>query len=220
MNIDGLGPAIITVLLEKGLIKSVADLYTLKKERLIELDRFAEKSADNLINAIEASKNNNLDRLIFALGIKNIGSKAAKLLCEKFSDINGIINASTEEISQIDGFGDIMAQNVEKAFKEPHLIEIINRFKSYGINMSYKSSSDNGDKRLNGKTFVLTGTLPTMKRRDAQELIEKSGGKVSSSVSKKTDYVVAGDDAGNKLIKARQLGIRVISEQELIDITK
>ena len=172
------------------------------------------------INAIEASKNNNLDRLIFALGIKNIGSKAAKLLCEKFSDINGIINASTEEISQIDGFGDIMAQNVEKAFKEPHLIEIINRFKSYGINMSYKSSSDNGDKRLNGKTFVLTGTLPTMKRRDAQELIEKSGGKVSSSVSKKTDYVVAGDDAGNKLIKARQLGIRVISEQELIDITK
>ena len=220
MNIDGLGPAIITVLLEKGLIKSVADLYTLKKERLIELDRFAEKSADNLINAIEASKNNNLDRLIFALGIKNIGSKAAKLLCEKFSDINGIINASTEEISQIDGFGDIMAQNVEKAFKEPHLIEIINRFKSYGINMSYKSSSDNGDKRLNGKTFVLTGTLPTMKRRDAQELIEKSGGKVSSSVSKKTDYVVAGDDAGSKLIKARQLGIRVISEQELIDITK
>ena len=113
-----------------------------------------------------------------------------------------------------------MAQNVEKAFKEPHLIEIINRFKSYGINMSYKSSSDNGDKRLNGKTFVLTGTLPTMKRRDAQELIEKSGGKVSSSVSKKTDYVVAGDDAGSKLIKARQLGIRIISEQELIDITK
>lgn len=220
MNIDGLGPAIVSLLLEKNLINSVADLYILKKEQLTELDRFAEKSADNLINAIEQSKNNNLDRLVFALGIRNIGAKAAKLLCARFKDIDSIINASAEEIEQIDGFGEIMAENVEKAFREPHRLEIIERFREYGLNMVYESASDGSDMRFEGKTFVLTGTLPTMKRRDAQELIEKFGGKVSSSVSKKTDYVVAGEDAGSKLKKAQQLGIQILTEQELIDITK
>lgn len=220
MNIDGLGPAIVSLLLEKNLINSVADLYILKKEQLTELDRFAEKSADNLINAIEQSKNNNLDRLVFALGIRNIGAKAAKLLCARFKDIDSIINASAEEIEQIDGFGEIMAENVEKAFREPHRLEIIERFREYGLNMVYESASDGSDMRFEGKTFVLTGTLPTMKRRDAQELIEKFGGKVSSSVSKKTDYVVAGEDAGSKLKKAQQLGIQILTERELIDITK
>lgn len=220
MNIDGLGPAIVSLLLEKNLINSVADLYILKKEQLTELDRFAEKSADNLINAIEQSKSNNLDRLVFALGIRNIGAKAAKLLCARFKDIDSIINASAEEIEQIDGFGEIMAENVEKAFREPHRLEIIERFREYGLNMVYESASDGSDMRFEGKTFVLTGTLPTMKRRDAQELIEKFGGKVSSSVSKKTDYVVAGEDAGSKLKKAQQLGIQILTERELIDITK
>lgn len=220
MNIDGLGPAIVSLLLEKNLINSVADLYILKKEQLTELDRFAEKSADNLIKAIEQSKSNNLDRLVFALGIRNIGAKAAKLLCARFKDIDSIINATAEEIEQIDGFGEIMAENVEKAFREPHRLEIIERFREYGLNMVYKSASEGGDMRFEGKTFVLTGTLPTMKRRDAQELIEKFGGKVSSSVSKKTDYVVAGEDAGSKLTKAQQLGIQILTEQELIDITK
>lgn len=220
MNIDGLGPAIVSLLLEKSLIKSVADLYILKKEQLTELDRFADKSADNLIKAIEQSKSNNLDRLVFALGIRNIGAKAAKLLCARFKNIDGIINASAEEIEQIDGFGEIMAENVEKAFNEPHMLEIIERFHEYGLNMIYKSTSDDGDMRFEGKTFVLTGTLNTMKRRNAQELIEKLGGKVSSSVSKKTNYVVAGEDAGSKLTKAQQLGIQILSEQEFIDITK
>lgn len=220
MNIDGLGPAIVSLLLEKNLINSVADLYILKKEQLTELDRFAEKSADNLIKAIEQSKSNNLDRLVFALGIRNIGAKAAKLLCARFKDIDSIINATAEEIEQIDGFGEIMAENVEKAFREPHRLEIIERFREYGLNMEYKSASEGSDMRFEGKTFVLTGTLPTMKRRDAQELIEKFGGKVSSSVSKKTDYVVAGEDAGSKLTKAQQLGIQILTEQELIDITK
>lgn len=220
MDIDGLGPANISLLLEKGLIKSVADLYLLKKEQLSELERFAEKSADNLIKAIEKSKTNNLDKLVFALGIRNIGSKAAKLLCEQFSDIDSIINASAEMIEKIEGFGKIMAQNVEKAFREPNMLELINRFREYGLNLVYTSSNTGGDKRFEGKTFVLTGTLPTMKRRDAQALIEKFGGKVSGSVSKKTDYVVAGEDAGSKLVKAQQLGIAIISEQELIDITK
>ena len=123
-------------------------------------------------------------------------------------------------IEKIEGFGKIMAQNVEKAFREPNMLELINRFREYGLKLVYTSSNTGGDKRFEGKTFVLTGTLPTMKRRDAQALIEKFGGKVSGSVSKKTDYVVAGEDAGSKLVKAQQLGIAIISEQELIDITK
>ncbi len=220
MNIDGLGPANITLLLEKGLIKSVADLYLLTKEQLIQLDRFAEKSAQNLVNAVEASKSNNFDRLVFALGIRNIGSKAAKLLCEKFRDIDSIVNASADDIEQIDGFGKIMAQNIVSEFRQPYMTELISRLKEYGVNMKYKSSTDEGDGRFEGKTFVLTGTLPTLKRREAQVLIEKFGGKVSSSVSKKTDYVVAGEDAGSKLIKAQQLNVKIISEEELINITK
>lgn len=219
MNIDGLGPANISLLLEKGLISSVADLYTLQKEQLTSLERFAEKSADNLLAAIEKSKQNNLDRLVFALGIRNIGSKAAKLLCERFPDIDSIIMATASDIVQIDGFGEVMAENVEKAFREPHRLEIIGRFKEYGVNMKYQSAAMS-DGRFSGKTFVLTGTLPTMKRRDAQELIEKLGGKVSSSVSKKTDYVVAGEDAGSKLVKAQQLGIEILSEQQLIEFAE
>lgn len=217
MNIDGLGPAIVQVLLENDLIKSVADLYCLEYEQLESLERFAEKSATNLLKAIEHSKNNNLDRLLFALGIRNIGVKAAKLLCEKFGDIDSIMNASTEEISEIDGFGSIMAENVVNAFKETHRIELVNRLRGYGVNMIYRSTVSGGDGRFTGKTFVITGTLPTMKRKDAQTLIEKLGGKVSSSVSKKTDYVVAGEDAGSKLVKAQELGIEIISEQELIN---
>lgn len=219
MNIDGLGPAIVQVLLEKELIKSVADLYCIEYDQLESLERFAEKSAKNLLKAIENSKSNNLDRLLFALGIRNIGVKAARLLCEKFGNIDSIMNADAKEISEIDGFGNVMAENVVKAFKETHRIELVNRLREYGVNMIYRSSVSGGDGRFKGKTFVLTGTLPTMKRKDAQSLIEKLGGKVSSSVSKKTDYVVAGEDAGSKLVKAQELGIEIISEQELINIS-
>ena len=219
MNIDGLGPAIVQVLLEKELIKSVADLYCIEYDQLESLERFAEKSAKNLLKAIENSKSNNLDRLLFALGIRNIGVKAARLLCEKFGHIDSIMNADAEEISEIDGFGNVMAENVVKAFKETHRIELVNRLREYGVNMIYRSSVSGGDGRFKGKTFVLTGTLPTMKRKEAQSLIEKLGGKVSSSVSKKTDYVVAGEDAGSKLVKAQELGIEIISEQELINIS-
>lgn len=219
MNIDGLGPAIVQLLVEKGLIKSVADLYTLTYEQIESLDRFAEKSAGNLITAIENSKKNNLDRFVFALGIRNIGAKAAKLLCEQFGDIDSIMNADVSDIVAIDGFGEIMAQNTVKAFKEPHRTELVSRMKEYGVNMIYQSASAGGDGRFSGKTFVLTGTLPTMKRKDAQALIEKFGGKVSSSVSKKTDFVVAGEDAGSKLVKAQELGIEIISEQELKDMS-
>ncbi len=220
MNIDGLGPANIQAFLDNKLILSVADLYTIKISDIVKLERFAEKSAENLVGAIEKSKANNLDRLIYALGIRNIGAKAAKLLSEKYKNIDEIMRADAEDIAEIDGFGDIMAKNVYNAFREPHRIELVRRLKEYGVNMSYISAADEGDGRFDGKTFVLTGTLETMKRKEAQALIEKFGGKVSGSVSKKTDFVVAGEDAGSKLVKAQSLGIAILSEQELIEKTR
>lgn len=219
MNIDGLGEANMKVFVEKGMVSSPADLYILKKEQIMELERFGEKSAQNLINAIEASKKNEADRLVFGLGIRNIGQKAATLLCEKFGDVESLIAAEKDEISAIEGFGDIMAESVYNALREPHTIELIDRLKEYGVNMSYSKKST-GDSRFSGLTFVLTGTLPTMKRDDAKKLIESFGGKVSGSVSKKTSYVVAGEDAGSKLVKAQELGIEILSEDELLEKTK
>lgn len=218
MNIDGLGPAIVKTLLENKLIESVADLYELKVEQLMELDNFKEKSANNLVNAISNSKNNTLDRLIFGLGIRNIGQASAKLLCKKFGDLKNIMSATAEEIAEIDGFGSVMAENVAKEFSEPHMVNLINRLESYGVNTTYaKVQIDN---RFEGKTFVLTGTLPTLKRNDAKAIIEKFGGKASGSVSKKTDYVLAGEEAGSKLTKAQELGIRIISEDEFLIMTE
>ena len=212
MNIDGLGPAIVEILLDKGLIKSVADLYEIKVDDLLAIDRFKEKSASNLINAIDKSKSNSLDRLIFGLGIKNIGQASAKLLCDKFGDIENIISASSEEIADIEGFGEVMADSIVKSFKEKHRLELIERLKSYGVNTSYKNV--NVDTKFAGMTFVLTGTLPTMTRDEAKEIIENNGGKASSSVSKKTSYVLAGEDAGSKLTKAQELGVKIIDENE------
>ena len=204
MDIDGLGPAIVEALLDNKLIKSVADLYELKAEQLMELENFKEKSANNLINAINKSKDNSLDRLIFGLGIRNIGQASAKLLCDKFGDLDNIIKATDDEIAEIEGFGSIMAQ--------------IKRLKEYGVNIHYEKIQT--DNRFEGRTFVLTGTLPTLKRNEAKAIIEKFGGKASGSVSKKTDYVLAGEDAGSKLTKAQELGIEIISEQEFLDMTK
>lgn len=218
MNIDGLGPAIVDTLIDNGLIHSVADLYTLNENDLLKLDNFKEKSVNNLLTSIEKSKSNSLDRLIFGLGIRNIGSASAKLLCDRFGNLDDIINADSEEIAKIDGFGDIMAQSVAKAFKEPHMLEIIERLKSYGVNVFYEKKQK--DNRFEGITFVLTGTLPTLKRAEAKEIIESYGGKASGSVSKKTDYVLAGDEAGSKLTKAENLGIKIISEDEFLDMIK
>lgn len=212
MNIDGLGPAIVEALLDGKLILSVGDLYELTVEKLLSLDRFKEKSAGNLIKAIEKSKSGTLNRLVFGLGIKNIGQASAKLLCEKFGDIDSLMNASAEEISTIDGFGDIMAESVVKAFAESHMRDLIARLKSYGLQTSYKKAIN--DTRFDGKVFVLTGTLPTMTRDDAKSIVESFGGKTSSSVSKKTDFVLAGEDAGGKLTKAQQLGVKIIDENE------
>ncbi len=218
MDIDGLGPAIVDALLKSGLIHSIADLYELKFEDLITLDNFKDKSANNLIKAIENSKLNSLDRLVFGLGIRNIGQASAKLLCEKFGSLDAIINADAAEISQIEGFGDIMAQSVVSAFKEPHFIELVGRLKSYGLNTEYQKKTV--DLRFSGLTFVLTGTLPTLKRDEAKAIIESFGGKASGSVSKKTDYVLAGEEAGGKLTKAQQLGVKIITEEEFLEMTE
>lgn len=218
MNIDGLGDAIVELLVENGYVKTVADLYTLTMADVMMLPGFKDKSASNLINAIEKSKQNELDRLIFALGIKGIGQRSAVLLCQKFPTMDKIMNAQHEEIVAIDNFGEVLADNVYNAMREPHRIELINRLKEYGLNMNY-TVKETG-KKLEGLKFVLTGTLPTMTRDEAKALIESNGGKCSGSVSSKTNYVLAGEEAGSKLTKAQQLGIAVISEEELMNILK
>ncbi|MCH5348121.1 MAG: NAD-dependent DNA ligase LigA [Oscillospiraceae bacterium] len=219
MNIDGLGEAVVTALLDNKLISGVADLYRLKAEQLEALERFGKKSAENLINAIEASKENSLERVIIALGIRNIGQNGAKLLCNRFGSIEAIMEATSEEIAAIDGFGDIMAESVVSAFQDKHFADVVAELKSLGVKMEYEKQ-DSGDNRFEGKTFVLTGTLSTMTRDEAKEIIVRLGGKAAGSVSKKTSYVVAGEEAGSKLTKAQDLGITILSEQEFLDMVK
>lgn len=215
MDIDGLGPALLEQLLNVGLIKTFTDLYHLKAEAIADLDRMGEKSADNLINAIDQSKNAEINRLVYALGIRHIGEKAAKLLCEHFLSIDKLFDASEEEIAAIDGFGAIMAQSVYDYFHLEGTRRLIDELKELGVLMKPLQPKVREGNFI-GKTFVLTGTLPTMSRKEASALIEKNGGKTSSSVSKKTDYVLAGEDAGSKLTKAQSLGITVITEEELL----
>ncbi len=214
MNIDGLGEAIVEQLAESGLIENAADLYKLQYEQLLTLPNFKDKSAKNLLNAIENSKKNEADRLVFALGIKGIGRRSAELLCKRFGNIDEIMKASVDDITAIDSFGDVLAESVVSAFKDDDMVILINRLKEYGVNTVYSNIST-GD-TFKGLTFVLTGTLPTLKREQAKEMIEKLGGKCTGSVSKKTDYVVAGEAAGSKLTKAEELGIKVISEEDLL----
>ena len=213
MDIDGLGPAVLEQLVNEGLVKSPADLYRLKADDISSLERMAEKSANNLISAVEKSKENELYRLVFALGIRNIGLKAAKLLCENFPTIDDIMNAKAADFETIDGFGEVMALSIENYFSLESTKELIADLKSLGLKMK-SSAPKSGGGIFSGKTFVLTGTLPTMKRSEASKLIEDNGGKTSSSVSKKTSYVLAGEDAGSKLTKAQSLGITIISEEE------
>lgn len=215
MNIDGLGPAIVQQLLDRKLIASPADLYTLTKAQLLSLEGFKDKLAENLLAAIEASKAQPLDRVIGALGIRSIGQQAAVLLCDKFGSIDAIAAASAEEIAEIDGFGAVMAQAVAETFAEPEFRALVETLRARGVRMAYEKKTVE-DTRFAGMTFVLTGTLPTMKRDEAKALIEAHGGKVAGSVSKKTSVVVAGEDAGSKLTKAQELGVEVIGEAELL----
>lgn len=215
MNIEGLGEAIVQQLLDNGFVHNVADLYELDVQTVMQITGGV-KSAENLINSIEKSKQNGLDRLVFALGIRGIGQRAATLLCEKFGDMDSIMAALPLEICMIDGYGQIMADSVYNAMREPHRIKLIERLRSYGVNMRYNSGRLSDE--LAGKTFVLTGTLPTLTREQAKQMIEQRGGKCSGSVSKKTTYVLAGEEAGSKLTKAQELGITIISEQEFRDM--
>lgn len=215
MDIEGLGPAVLEQLLAQELVKSPADLYRLTVSQLMTLERMGEKSSQNLVDAIAKTKENDLYRLIFALGIRHIGQKAAKLLTGRFRSVDELFAASQEEIASIEGFGGIMAESVAEFFAQPGTARLIGELRDAGVNLESRAA-ETADARFAGKTFVLTGTLPTMTRNEASALVEKYGGKVSSSVSKKTSYVLAGEEAGSKLTKANQLGVTVITEEEFL----
>lgn len=210
MDIEGLGPAVLEQLVDAGLVNNIVDLYTLDFDAVMNLERIGEKSASNMAEAIEKSKQNDLSRLITALGIRHIGTKAAKLLSERFLDIDSIISATKEEFEAIEGFGGILATSAAEFFSLDETKAMIERLKLLGVNT--KSTKTTSGDKFTGMTFVLTGTLPTYTRSEAGEIIESLGGKVSSSVSKKTTYVLAGEEAGSKLDKANSLGVAVIDE--------
>ena len=216
MDIDGLGKAVAAQLVSKGYVHSAADLYDLTEEQLMTLEKFKEKSARNLLNAIEASKGNNLDKLLFGLGIRNIGEKAAALIAEHFRSMQAVRDAKEEQLSEIDGFGAVMAQSVVAFFAKEGTEDLIRRLADAGVNMEWHGEEKTD--KLAGKTIVLTGTLPTLSRSEAEALITKNGGKASGSVSKKTAYVLAGEAAGSKLTKAQQLGVPVIDEETFLQM--
>lgn len=218
MDIEGLGPAIIETFVNEGMIAKTYDIYNLDFNKILSLEGFKETSANNIINSVNNSKNNDLSKLIFALGIRHIGAKAGKLLADHFKDIDLVMNASVDDILQIDGFGKIMAESVVEFFSSDSTKELIAKLKEAGVNM--KSTNVVEDTRFSGMTFVLTGTLPTLKRAEASKIIESFGGKTSSSVSKKTTYVLAGEEAGSKLDKANKLGVQVISEEEFKEMIR
>lgn len=212
MDIEGMGTAVLETFVSEGMIKTAADIYTLDRDKIASIERMGEKSADNLIAAAEKSKQNDLARLIYALGIRHIGQKAGALLSDRFGTMDALINATAEEIAEIEGFGLIMAKSVEEFCSHEESRKLIEDLKALGVNM--ESQKKIVDMRFEGKTFVLTGTLSKYTRSEATKIIESFGGKASGSVSKKTSYVLAGEDAGSKLKKANDLGVTVISEEE------
>lgn len=215
MDIEGMGPSVIKKLLAEGLIKSSADIYYLTADELIKLDKLGEKSAENLLDAIEKSKKNDLPKLIYALGIHHIGAGAAKLIAKRAGSIDALFGLTAEELTEINDVGMIMAESVTDFFAQPHTRTLIQKFKDAGVNTDYIGEARSSD-ALEGMTIVVTGTLPTLGRKDATALIEQNGGKASGSVSKKTTYVLAGEAAGSKLTKANDLGIPVIDEAEFM----
>ena len=219
MNIEGLGEKIVEQLYNNGLIETIADIYYLKQEDIESLKKDGKKFAKNLIDAIEKSKKNDLDKLICAIGIRHIGTKSAKTLAKRFKDIENIKNASLEELVETDDVGEITAKSIYNFFRQEQTLDLLNKLKNVNVNMNLEEN-ENTDNRFEGKVFVLTGSLEKYTRDEASKIIEDFGGKTSSSVSKKTDYVLAGQEAGSKLTKAENLGIRIISEQEFEEIIK
>lgn len=219
MNIDGLGDKIIEQLIEKNLISNIADIYFLEFEDIATLKKNGKKFTQNLIDAINNSKNNDLYRLIAALGIRHIGVKAAKTLARKYKTMENLMQASIESLAMTNDIGEISANSLYEFFRQEQTIDLIDRLKKAGVNMNVIETEEI-DNRFEGKTFVLTGSLEQFSRKEASDLIEKHGGKVSSSVSKKTDYVLAGEEAGSKLTKAQSLGVEIITEEQFKEMMK
>ena len=223
MNIEGLGESIMEDMYNEGFVKDITDIYNIReyKDNLMELEGYGEKSISNLETSIENSKNNSLERLLFALGIRQVGSKTAKILAKKYQNIDNIIKASIEELKQVKDIGPTIAENVYEYFHNEKNIERINKLKELGINTNYLSDSSREENtEFLDKTFVLTGSLSSITRDEASKIIEDLGGKVSSSVSKKTSVVVVGTDAGSKYDKAKELGITIWNEEEFLEKIK
>jgi len=219
MNIKGLGDSIIEEFLNREMIKNIADLYTLELDEIASLKKNGKKFAQNLIDAIEESKKNDLGNLVNALGIRHIGTKVAKILAKKYKTMDNLMAAEYEELSEINDVGEIMAKSIYCFFREEQSIDLINKLKEAGLNMNH-IEEEGTDNRFEGKTFVLTGTLDKYSRKEAQDIIERHGGKTSGSVSKKTDFVLAGEDSGSKLTKANELGVKVITEADFEEMIK
>ena len=220
LNIEGLGDKVVTTLYEKGIIAHTIDLFSLEREKLISLDRMGEKSVDNLLNAIENSKQNSLDKVIFALGILNVGKKAGKILAEKYLNLTNLMNATLDELVNLDDVGQITAESILDYLSDENNIKFINDLIKVGMNPQYEVQEVNTDNVFAGKTVVLTGKLVELTRNEAKEYLEKYGAKVTGSVTSKTDLVIAGEKAGSKLAKAEQLGIRVINEEEFANMVR
>jgi DNA ligase (NAD+) len=219
MNIDGVGDALVDQLVDRGMVTSVADLYDLTVEKLLNLERMGEKSAGNIIRNIENSKKNSLPRVLNALGIRFVGERTAVFLAEAFGSMDRIAAAGHEELQEAEEVGPKVAESVFQFFREPRNQELVDRLRAAGLRLEYQSTRPRAGP-LKGLTFVLTGTLPNLSREEAKKLIETAGGKVSSAVSKKTNYVVAGAEAGSKLEKAQELGIKIVGEEQLLDLIK
>ena len=218
MDIEGLGDKLVDQLVDRGLVRTPADVYGLSLETLAGLDRMAEKSAANLLAAIEASKATTLARFIFALGIRNVGETTAKDLAKHFGSLDRLISAGEEDLLAVRDVGPVVAQSIIQFFAEPHNLEVVNKLRAAGVHWPESTGMQQSAGILAGKTLVLTGTLPTLTRDAAKEKIEAAGGKVAGSVSKKTDYVVAGEEAGSKLVKAQELGVAILDETGLLDL--
>lgn len=220
MNIDGCGPSVINALLDAGLVRDAADLYSLRKEDLLKLERMGEKSADNLLAALAESKKNELDKLLFALGIRHVGAKVARILATEFGSMEKLQQAQPEELAQIRDIGDKIAESAVTWLNVPANIDLVERLAAAGLTMTFTPPASQEDNPFFGKTLVFTGTMPTLGRAEAKTMAQDVGAKVSGSVSKKTDYVIAGAEAGSKLEKAQQLGVAVIDEAEFLRLLK
>lgn len=218
MNIDGCGPSVINQLLDKGLVRDAADLYSLTREELLTMDRMGAKSADNLLQALEVSKENELDKLLFALGIRHVGAKVARILASEFGTVDRLLQAETEELAAIKDIGDKIAESVVTWFSVPANIDLLERLRQDGLKMEFATREEQTNHPFFGKTLVFTGTLPTLGRAEAKTMAQDVGAKVSGSVSRKTDYVIAGAEAGSKLEKAQQLGVTVLDEAQFLSI--